>query len=61
MDNAVKRLRNERGVSISELSRETGISRSVLYLFEQGRRDVRISTALRVAAALKCTLNDLFN
>lgn len=32
-----------------------------LALFEQGRRDVRISTALRVAAALKCTLNDLFN
>lgn len=58
--NKVRAIRTEQGMSISALSRKTGISRTIIYQLEYGRRDVRISTAQRIAAALGCTLNDLF-
>nr|DAW90263.1 MAG TPA: helix-turn-helix domain protein [Bacteriophage sp.] len=58
--NKVRAIRTEQGMSISALSRKTGISRSIIYQLEYGKRDVQISTAQRIAAALGCTLNDLF-
>lgn len=58
--NKVRAIRTEQGMSISALSKRTGISRSIIYQLEYGKRDVQISTAQRIAVALGCTLNDLF-
>ena len=58
--NNVRAIRTEREMSISALSKKTGISRTIIYQLEYGRRDVQISTAQRIARALGCTLNDLF-
>ncbi len=58
--NKVRAIRTEQGMSISALPKKTGISRTIIYQLEYGKRDVQISTAQRIAVALGCTLNDLF-
>lgn len=53
------KLRSERGVSLTRLSRATGISTSFLSLLEQGRSDVTISRLLRLADFYGVELADL--
>jgi transcriptional regulator with XRE-family HTH domain len=45
----LKHLRNERGLSLSQLAAETGISSSFLSLLEQGKSDITIGRLMRLA------------
>lgn len=54
-------LRKERGMSLCDLSKVTGLSYSVLYDMEKKNRNVTISTAIKVANVLECKLDDLFD
>jgi transcriptional regulator with XRE-family HTH domain len=45
----LKRLRTERGLSLSQLAAETGISSSFLSLLEQGKSDITIGRLMRLA------------
>ncbi len=47
-----KRLRTEKGLTIAELSRATGISKSALSRWERGIRVPTIDSFVRVLAAL---------
>ena len=43
-----------------ELSKMTGINRSTLSLIENNKLPLSLSNALRIAKALRCSLDDLF-
>lgn len=55
----LRALRRERGLTLSELQQETGISRSFLGLVEQGRSDISISRLVKLARAHRITLDEL--
>lgn len=52
--------RRAAGLSLYDISKKTGIGYSVLYYIDRGRRDPQVSTALKIARALGCTVEDLF-
>jgi transcriptional regulator with XRE-family HTH domain len=55
----LKRLRAQRGVSLSELSETTGISRSTLSRLETGQRRASLEVLLPLAQAYRVPLDDL--
>jgi transcriptional regulator with XRE-family HTH domain len=52
-------LRRERGLTLNDLERETGISRSFLGQVEQGLSDISISRLVRLARTYAITLDEL--
>ena len=57
--NKVKALRNVRGLSLSELSKLSGVSKAALSQLESGNSNPRIDTLDSVAIALRLPLGDL--
>jgi transcriptional regulator with XRE-family HTH domain len=56
----VKRLKKEKGLSKSDLVRETGLDYHTIAKIENGKTpDPRINTVIKIAAALKKTLDQL--
>lgn len=53
---AVLRLRKERGWSQEELALRTGFGRSFTSSIERGRKDVRLSTLVRLASIFEIEL-----
>lgn len=53
-------MRKERGLSLYDLARMSGVPYSVLYYLEKRGTDIRISTALKIASALNVTLDEIF-
>jgi transcriptional regulator with XRE-family HTH domain len=56
----VRRLRQERGYSQEEFSFRVGVDRTYIVSIEQGKRNVTIGTADKLAKALGTTLAGLF-
>ncbi len=57
-------LRKARGLSQSQLAERTGISLRMIQHYEQGKNDLnsaRLSTILKLCAALECKMNDILN
>lgn len=52
--------RERRGMPQSELARLAGISRQALFQIESGAAFPRVDTAMRIARALGCAVEDLF-
>ena len=50
----------DRGMSISELSRRTGLSRVTIADIENGKSDPKVKTALKICKALNEDPNDIF-
>jgi XRE family transcriptional regulator, regulator of sulfur utilization len=48
----LRELRTERGVSQDNLARATGLHRTTVGYFEQGRREPRLGTILRLARSM---------
>ncbi len=55
----LRRLRAERGVSLSELARSAGVSKGTLSRLEAGSGNPRIETMANLAGALGVTIDDL--
>lgn len=58
--NKMKRIREEKGISFLNLSRETGISERYLRFIEKGQRNPSIKTAATIASALDTTVDEIF-
>lgn len=58
MENKLKVKRLEKGLTIKELSKKTGIAERTLEYYEQGR-DPKASFLKRIAKALDCKMEDL--
>ena len=59
MQNNVNVLRAAKGLSQDELSELTGISQTMISAFERGIKDITLTRAKRLAAALGCSIEDL--
>lgn len=59
MANAIRKHREARGWDQGTLAKKAGIHRVYLNRLEQGKCDPRVSVLLRIAKALRVTLNDL--
>ena len=53
-------IREKQNIGLYDLSKRSGVAYSVLYYIENNRRDVHVSTALKIAKALNVTVEDLF-
>src|SRR5260370_25315884 len=60
MRNALRRLRQERGLGQVELARLAGVSRQTVSTIESGRSDPATALALSLARALRCPVEELF-
>lgn len=57
----IKEVRVSRGISQSELSEKSGVSRSIINGLETGRTSVtKTDTLLKIARALNVTVDELF-
>ena len=56
----IKQIRKEKGISLSELSKLTGISKGHLSSVERGEKDIAFSKMCIIADALKVTTEDLY-
>lgn len=61
MEYRVREKREKIGMSQAELIRRTNVSRTTIYLLENGGDiDVKISTLKAIAKALHCSVSSLF-
>ncbi len=61
MGNRIKDLRNERGLTQTELAELVGKDRQYLYKIEKGKVTPNIVTITALAIALEISLNELFD
>lgn len=60
MNNRVKDIRTQRGMSVSELSRRTGLSRNAIINIENGKSDPLASSIFLISNVLERNPNDIF-
>lgn len=53
--------RRKEGISLTELARRTGISKSALHNYENGKRDPGLLQLERIAIALKSSISNLYD
>ena len=61
IDNKLGYLREKAGMSQTDLSKKTGISKHTISEIELCKREPKLKTALLIAAALKCKVEDIFS
>ncbi|HAE29006.1 MULTISPECIES: helix-turn-helix domain-containing protein [Hyphomonas] len=57
----IRKLRETRGLNLHELARLCGISAPALSLIETGKRDLRVTSLYRIAAALRINPGSLLD
>ena len=57
----IRTVRGGQGLSLEQLARLTGISAPALSLIETAKRDARLTTLAKIAAALRVPLSALLN
>ena len=60
MDNNLKSLREQHGLSQQKLADALGVSRQTIISIEKGRYDPSLPLAFQMAAQFACTIEDLF-
>lgn len=58
--NIIERLRREKGLSQKDLANILGVSQSAISKYETGVALPSLNTARKIAAALDCTIDELF-
>ncbi len=58
--NNMKKIREEKNLSILDLSRKTGISERYLRFIEKGQKNPSIKTAAIIASTLHATVDEIF-
>lgn len=59
--NRIRELREERGLTQSELGEATGIHRTAIARFELGNRKVNVNVARKLCDYFGCSMDDLLN
>lgn len=59
MEILIKKVREEKKLTLDELSKLTGINKGNLSRIERGEVDAKISTVCMIAKALKVSLDDI--
>ena len=60
MDNNLKSLREQHGLSQEKLADVLGVSRQTIISIEKGRYDPSLPLAFQLAAQFDCAIEDLF-
>ena len=60
MDNHLRQLRQEHGLSQQKLADALGVSRQTVISIEKGRYDPSLPLAFQVAAQFGCRIEDIF-
>ena len=60
MENQIRALRKERGISQEDLARRCGVSRQTINAIENNKYDPTLSLAFRLAQVLGVTVDGLF-
>ena len=60
MENQIRALRKERGISQEDLARRCGVSRQTINAIENNKYDPTLSLAFRLALHLGVTVDELF-
>ncbi|WP_278756512.1 helix-turn-helix transcriptional regulator [Corynebacterium stationis] len=60
MDNNLKSLREQHGLSQQKLADALGVSRQTIISIEKGRYDPSLPLAFQMAAQFDCAIEDLF-
>ena len=60
MQNTIRELRKEKGLSQDELARACSVSRQTVNAIENNKYDPTLSLAFRLAAQLEVTVDELF-
>ena len=60
MDNNLKILREQHGLSQQKLADALGVSRQTIISIEKGRYDPSLPLAFQMAAQFNCAIEDLF-
>ena len=60
MENHIRALRKEKGVSQEELARQCGVSRQTINAIENNKYDPTLALAFRLARELGTTVDTLF-
>lgn len=60
MDNNLKSLREQHGLSQQKLADALGVSRQTIISIENGRYDPSLPLAFQLAAQFDCAIEDLF-
>ena len=60
MDNNLKSLREQHGLSQQKLAEALGVSRQTIISIEKGRYDPSLPLAFQMAAQFDCAIEDLF-
>ena len=56
---SMKSMRQARGMSVNELAEKTGMTKSMIWSYESGRREPTASACVLIADALGCSLDML--
>ena len=61
MENKIRALRSEMGLSQEELARRCGVSRQTINAIENNKYDPTLGLAMRLARLLKTPVEDIFH
>ena len=61
MENHIRALRKEKGVSQEELARQCGVSRQTINAIENNKYDPTLGLAMRLARLLGTAVEDIFH
>ena len=61
MENQIRALRKERGISQEDLARRCGVSRQTINAIENNKYDPTLGLAMRLARLLKTPVEDTFH
>lgn len=61
MENQIRVLRKERGISQEDLARRCGVSRQTINAIENNKYDPTLGLAMRLARLLKTPVEDIFH
>lgn len=60
MKNNLKRIREERKISLRELERRAKVNKTSISLIESGYSDPRLSTVVKICKVLNLRIEDIF-
>ena len=61
MENQIRALRKERGISQEDLARRCGVSRQTINAIENNKYDPTLGLAMRLARLLGSTVEEIFH